>query len=157
MEKERIWVFLLSRALRADEMIVFTQNCQHFVSQWTAHEKKLSASFEMLGKQMLIVRVNEALYAAIGCSIDKLTHFIKSQEKAFEMELLNRLFVAYEGKEQSIEVAHVDIIKNMLAQGQLNEFSKIYDTSISSSDQMESWKQNLKDTWLKKYLSPALK
>ena len=38
-------------------------------------------SFEIYKNQIIIVKVNEEVTSASGCSIDKLTHFIKQIEK----------------------------------------------------------------------------
>ncbi len=151
MNKERIWIFTLSKVLSEEQLNDLSANCKAFVSSWTAHEQKLNASFELYQNTMLIFKVDEALYNASGCSIDKLTHLVQQLEKTFSVELLNRLIVAYEDS-GSPKVVHSSKIKELLQNGDINENTMVFDNTISSSEQISQWKKPIKSTWLSKYL-----
>ncbi len=151
---EKVWIYILSKDLNIGDRTKFTTNCKTFVDSWTAHDQKLNASFELYKNRMLIMRVDESAYNASGCSIDKLQRFIQVQEKEFKIELLNRFMVALEVFD-GLMVVHSSKIKQLLAQNTISEHTLVYDTTISSSEQMKEWKKPLKDTWLCKYL-PSL-
>ena len=122
-----------------------------FVEHWTAHDNKLSATFEIFKKRIIVVKVNEDIANASGCSIDKLTRFIKVTETMFGTELLNRFLVAYKNGE-NVEVVHATKVKELLAQHVLSEQTIIYNTSIANENELQNWEQALKETWLNKYL-----
>ncbi len=147
----RIWIFVTSKALSPSQQEALETNCGNFVSNWTAHEKKLQASFELYMNRLLIFKVDEAQFNASGCSIDKLTRLIKEQEQLFSVELLNRLLVVYE-VEDELKVVAASEIKDLLKQGEINENTLVYDNAISTSAQLPNWKKPLKETWLSKYL-----
>lgn len=151
---ERIWIYVISKELNADQLQQLHTNAIDFVSEWTAHENKLTSSCEIYKNRMLIIKVDETGFGASGCSIDKLHRFIKEQENLFNIELLNRLIVVYEENGNPI-VTHASKIKDLLAAGTINENTMVYDNTISSSLQMTEWKKALKNTWLNKYL-PAI-
>lgn len=149
---ERIWLYTFSKTLNTEQLQQLTENCNSFVSGWTAHEVKLTASFEIYKKQILIIKVDETAYNASGCSIDKLHRFIKDQETQFGIELLNRLMVAYEVNEEPV-IVHATKIKDLLSSGAIHENTLVFDNTITSSLQWSKWKKPLKNTWLNKYLS----
>ncbi len=151
---EKVWIYVLSNDLNAKQLLQFSTNCKSFVDSWTAHDTKLSASFEIYKRRLLIMKVDESAYNASGCSIDKLQRFVQLQEKEFNLELLNRFMVALEVFD-GLMIVHSSRIKDLLAQDTINENTLVFDTTITSSEQLKDWKKPLKDTWLCKYL-PSL-
>jgi hypothetical protein len=147
---EKIWIYVLNRELNSSELEKFLQDCKGFTSTWTAHDQPLSASFELYKNRLLIVRVDETAYNASGCSIDKLQRFIQQQEKGLNIELLNRMIVAMEVNDE-LMVVHSSKIKELLTAGIINEQTRVFDTTITSSVELKDWKKPLKNTWLSKY------
>lgn len=142
---------MISKALSPEAQQQLQAAGNAFVNGWTAHENKLTASFGILGGRILIVKVNEDVSGASGCSIDKLTRFIKEVETSFGIELLNRFLVAYK-TDAGIEVTHSSKIKELLAQQQITENTIVYNTAAANEYELAAWEQPLKATWLNKYL-----
>jgi hypothetical protein len=147
---EKIWIYVLSKELGGPELQKFLQNCKDFTGSWTAHDQPLSASFELYKNRLLIMKVDESAYNASGCSIDKLQRFIQLQEKEFDIQLLNRLLVVLEVNE-ALMVVHSSKIKELLSSNVINEQTLVFDTAITSSEELKDWKKPLKTTWLSKY------
>jgi hypothetical protein len=147
---DRVWTFIISKTLSKEELNSLNDLGNKFVLGWTAHEQQLTASFEIIGDKIIIVKVNENVTEASGCSIDKLTRFIKETEKQFSIELLNRLLVAYKTN-TGIEIVHSSKIKELLAENKISENTIVYNTSVSDQKEFNNWEQELKNTWLSKY------
>jgi hypothetical protein len=147
----RVWTYVTGRELSAEELKKLEDLGSSFVRSWTAHDVKLSAEFKIFEKRILIITVNEDIHAASGCSIDKLTRFIKETEKEFDVQLLNRMLVAMKD-ERGVKVLDAALVKDLLAQHELSENSVVYNTSASSKKELQEWEKPLKETWLKKYL-----
>jgi len=150
----RVWTFIISKALSDNELSLITEAGIKFVNGWTAHEQKLTASFEIYKNRIIVVKVNEEVTGASGCSIDKLTHFIKHIENEFKVELLNRLLVAYKNGNE-ISVVHSSKIKELLQTNSIEENTLVYNTAASNQNEFQNWEQPLKNTWLSKYLISA--
>jgi FAD synthase len=150
----RVWIYIIGRELNDEELQQLQQAGIDFVTGWTAHENKLSGSFEIFAKRIIVVKVNEKVYEASGCSIDKLTRFIKEIEARFSVELMNRLLVAVKENDGVMIFSSSDI-KKMLAEGKLSENTIVYNTSASNSEELAHWEKPLKDTWLSKFLQKA--
>ena len=147
----KVWTYIISRTLSADELQKLNSLANDFVAEWTAHQNKLAASVEIFENKILIVRVNESVSEASGCSIDKLLRFIKSLETEFRIELLNRFLVAYKTA-SGLEITHANKIKELLEQKQINENTLVLNTAVSTEKELSNWEVPLKNTWLSKYL-----
>ncbi|MEI6021119.1 MAG: hypothetical protein WCR21_08315 [Bacteroidota bacterium] len=147
----RVWTYIISRELNPSELQQLQQMGEAFVKSWTAHEVQLHAEFSIFKNRIMLVKVNENIHEASGCSIDKLSHFVKQAEKQFNTELLNRLLVALK-LDNKIQIVHSSKIKDMLLQGAINENTTVYNTALGHEDELNIWEQALKNTWLNKYL-----
>jgi hypothetical protein len=147
----RVWTYLIDKNLNSEELNNIYIKGNTFVNEWTAHENKLSASFEVYKNKIIIVKVNETVAEASGCSVDKLLRFIKLCEQEFNIQLLNRLLVAI-NLNNEIQAIHSSEIKSLLLNGSINPETQIYDTSISNESELINWIKPLKNTWLNKFL-----
>jgi hypothetical protein len=147
----RVWTYVISKELNADQLHSLLEEGKAFVQGWTAHEQQLSGSFELFKNKIIVVKVDEEVQGASGCSIDKLTRFVKATEGKYGIELLNRLLVALK-VEEDVQIVHSVKIKDLLDDAFINENSVVYNTSVANSDELKNWEQPLKETWLKKYL-----
>ncbi|MFO0356767.1 MAG: hypothetical protein ACK50A_07425 [Sphingobacteriaceae bacterium] len=148
---EKVWVYLSDKELKGDLHQSVLKAGESFVLNWKAHDVPLSASFEIINDRFIVVKVDETQYNASGCSIDKLLRLIKQLETDHQLQLLNRLLVAYKS-DNGIEVVHSTKVKDLLSSKNLNENSLIYNVASSNSVEFKNWEQPLKETWLKKYL-----
>lgn len=148
---KKVWAYSISKPLSDEEKKQLLLDANAFASQWTAHENKLSAQCSIEENCVLLVQVDEEVYAASGCSIDKLQRFIKSAEQKFNLELLNRLLVPVEisGHYQILKSSE---IKTLLENKNLSPESRILNTAISTEAELQHWKQPLKASWLSKYI-----
>lgn len=146
----RVWIYIISKELSPDQLKQLQEDGSRFVKGWTAHDLQLHSVFEIYKNRILLVKVDESMQAASGCSTDKLSRFIKETEQKFGIELLNRLLVAIK-KEDGLEIVHASKISELLSAGLLKEDSIIYNTAVASSEELSQWEKPLKDTWLKKY------
>ena len=150
---QRIWIYTLSKELTNEQLADFKIKCLEFVNSWTAHDVKLDASYELVNNRLLIFKVNEDSYNDSGCSIDKQVRFIKEQEQFFNIELLNRMLVAYE-QNSELQITNQSKIKELLLAGEITKNTLIYDNTITSSNSLLlAWKVPLYKTWLSKYVT----
>lgn len=150
----RAWAYIISNRLSDAELEQLLKAGKTFVEHWTAHEHKLTASFEIFKKRIVIVKVNEDVTDASGCSIDKLTRFVKVSETMFGIELFNRMLIAYKIGEE-VEVTPAARIKELLENKSIDENTIVYNTSMANEQELLVWEQPLKNTWLNKYLVKA--
>jgi hypothetical protein len=149
----RTWTFVIGKPLTAAQLNELSNAGLDFVSGWTAHDTRLSATFRIYRERIIIVEVNESVHNASGCSIDKLTRFIKEMENKLDVQLLNRLLVVYEDESGSLQVENTQVLKGLISSGAVNAHTTVYNTSVANDKELSHWKQPLKDTWLNKYIT----
>ena len=147
----RVWTYVISKKLTEHELNSLIESGKNFVNSWTAHDNKLSADFEIFKNRIIVAKVNESVHNASGCSIDKLTRFIKESEAKLSIELLNRFLIAYK-KDNDVDVIPSSRVKELVEQKILTEDSIVYNSSVSNDNELTNWEQPLKSTWLNKYL-----
>ncbi len=153
---KKVWAYSISKPLSEVEKTQLLEDANAFSSQWTAHENKLKAQCSIEENCVLLVQVDEEVYAASGCSIDKLQRFIKLSEQKFQIELLNRLLVPVEIAGE-FKILKSSEIKTLLENNSISQESLILNTAISTEVEYKNWKQPLKNTWLSKFISSASK
>jgi 23S rRNA-/tRNA-specific pseudouridylate synthase len=149
---ERIWIYLSAKAIQPEQEKIINETLTKFFSGWNAHGDPLASSYEILHHHFLIVRVNESLHSASGCSIDKLTHCIQQLEKLTGLSFFNRHLIAFM-KENALQVYPSSQTSQLLESGIINEDTKVFNLSVSTRLDLEtSFEISLKESWLKKYL-----
>lgn len=151
MNMNRVWTYTISRALSDEELQALRAAGNDFVKGWTAHDQQLTASFDIVGKRIVLVKVNEDVTGASGCSIDKLTRFIRQAEQQWQLELMNRLLVAYDNNNE-INVVPSGRVRDLLNEGQLTPDTLVYNTAVANEAELQHWRQPLKESWLAKYM-----
>ena len=89
----RVWLYLADRKLDATEVNYVTEQMHHFLSNWSAHNKKLTCDGTLLFNQYIILAVNEDIESASGCSIDSSVRFVKSLGAELNLDFFNRIKV----------------------------------------------------------------
>jgi len=89
----RVWLYLADRKLDATEAQYVNEQMHHFLSNWAAHNKKLTCDGTLLFNQYLILAVNEDIESASGCSIDSSVRFVKNLGAELNVDFFNRIKV----------------------------------------------------------------
>jgi hypothetical protein len=68
--ESRLWIYPSNRAFREDEIFKIKEILNSFLAQWTAHNVRLEASFDLPYDRFIVLGVNQESVQASGCSID---------------------------------------------------------------------------------------
>jgi hypothetical protein len=148
----RVWVYTSDKELTGEMRQEISRAIEVFLSGWNAHGQQLSASYEILHDRFIVIKANEAEFAASGCSIDKQVQFIKKLGDQMKIDFFNRLLVAIK-KDDGVEVIHSSKIPDLLKSGQLKENALIYNASVADEKSLkEEFLIQLKDSWLRKFI-----
>jgi len=144
----KVWVYQSNRPFRDVEVQGIRHKLREFILEWTAHGAKLKAFGDVYYNQFIVVMVDEAQATASGCSIDASVHFIKEIEKTFDVDLFDRLTVAYM-QGQEVILSSKDDVKQKMNQGEISEDTIIFNNLVNNKDAFESkWKIPLKESWV---------
>jgi hypothetical protein len=147
----RVWTYVIEKPLSTEQLGLLKQKGDAFVKGWTAHDLQLHASFDILHDRIIIVKVNENVQEASGCSIDKLTRFISGVGAEFGVDLMNRLNVAYRDR-GGVAIAPLAAVREKLRAGELTAETMVLDTTVSNDRELQEMEKPLGRSWLAKFL-----
>ena len=148
----RVWVYQSNTVLTDEQVTVISQQGKDFVESWAAHGAALNASFDILYNRFIIIAVDEKQAMASGCSIDKSVAFIKAVEQEFQLQLLDRMQVAYR-KDEAIEVCSLKEFEKMANNGAVDAATIVFNNMITTKEGFDSaWEIPLKESWQNRVL-----
>jgi len=146
-EKSRVWIYQSKRELQRDEASQINQRAEKFLAEWAAHGSKLQAAFEIFYDRFLVLFADEAQIKASGCSIDASVHFFKSLEIDFNLELFDRLEVAFQ-QDGEVKSISLNEFQKLLKEGQLSENTLVFNNLVETKAAFEKqWKVPVKESW----------
>ncbi len=94
-EESRVWIYQANRSFSEDELQDIQSKLDIFIENWTAHGSDLQAGYTIKYKRFIVLGLNQDLNKATGCSIDASVHFIQQLEKAYNVDLMDKMNVSY--------------------------------------------------------------
>jgi hypothetical protein len=148
-EQHKVWVFVASKALSEVQQNTIKIKGAEFLSTWNAHGAAVKGDIGVLVNQVVLVSADQSYTQNSGCSIDKLTHFIKYIEQALSIDLLNRMYVPFKTKDDW-KVEHVTKLKQL----QLNKSeTHVMNVAVSDSDTFNTmFVQKAEESWVAGYM-----
>ena len=150
----RVWIYQADREIESNEQVEIVQELTTFITNWTAHQKDLKASFEILLNRFIAIMVDESNIGATGCSIDKCLHFIQKLEQKYKIILTDRLLLAYKDNDE-IKTLPKNVFEKALQSGKLNADTIVFNNLISKKSELQSaWQVPIRNSWHSVMLKP---
>lgn len=148
----RIWLFQSDRTLSPVECTAAAERLSGLLSEWTAHQQELMASFDFCENRFVVIAVNEAATAASGCSLDKLHQTVRALGQELGVDFFNRMLVTERGPQGEVKVYSLQEASQRIEQGELKPETLVFDTTISTvGDYRHVFVKPLGSTWLSRY------
>lgn len=147
---KRIWIYQADRILTEQESQQISVELTAFAEQWKVHGKPLSASAELRDNLFIILKVDEDVAAASGCSVDSSVRFLKGIEEKYHVQLFDRMQFAYKSV-NGVAVVNRSGFEKLLAAGEINDHTLVFDNTITHEHQLENaWAVPFKESWHKR-------
>jgi len=144
----RTWVYQSSRNLTDAEASELKQLASGFAAEWKSHGAPLKAAADVLYNRFLVMLVDEDAGSASGCSIDSSVAQIRSIQQKLNINLLDRMDLAFLNSEGSLETVHVNKISDAFEHGALTEESTVFNNMVISKTELETnWRIPLVKSW----------
>lgn len=144
----RTWIYQSNRELSPIEVEQIQTAGDKFLSNWATHGKALHAALKVFHNRFIVLAADEAQVKASGCSIDASVHFMKEIEKAFGLDLFDRMQITYRTNE-GVEQKHAHDFRKSIESAELSEETIIFNNLVSTKAEMEAkWEIPVKDSWL---------
>jgi hypothetical protein len=144
----RVWIYQSSCALTDDEVKQAEIAGNNFVLEWNAHGAALQAGFLVLYNRFVVLVADESAVKASGCSIDSSVRLIRSLEQQLNIELLDRMNLAYRDESGSINTLHMTHFREAISSGEITPETIVFNNLLETAGAMKTaWEVPAKESW----------
>ncbi|MDB4655857.1 ABC transporter ATPase [Flavobacteriales bacterium] len=144
----RTWVYQASRNLINSEAEEVKKLALGFATDWKSHGSPLKATADVLYNRFLIMMVDEDAGSASGCSIDSSVAQIRSIEQKLNIDLFDRMNLAYLSSEGTLDSVHANKVSSAFDHGAINEETTVFNNMVTSYSELQSnWRIPLRKSW----------
>ena len=149
----RVWVYQSSKVLSDQDVTEILNEGKKFIASWAAHGAELKASFAIFYNRFIVLFADESQVKASGCSIDSSVHFIQQIQASFDLDLFDRLNIAYKENDK-IETIPMSDFQEAIENGRLNEETIVFNNLVKNKADFETaWEIPVKESWHKKLIA----
>lgn len=149
----RIWIFQSNRTFSEEEVEYISGSLEIFTNTWQRHGVDLSASFTIKYSQFIVLAVDENVNDVSGCSIDASVSTIKELESKLDVDLMNKLNVAFKIGENMNVVSMTDF-QQYVREGKINETTVVFNNMVQSIEEFElTWEVAASNSWHKRFFN----
>lgn len=144
----RTWVYQASCNLTDAEAAEVKKLASVFAAEWKSHGAALKAAADVLYNRFLVMMVDEDAGSASGCSIDSSVAQIRSIEQKLNIDLFDRMNLAYLNTNGQLETVHANKVSDAFEHGALSEQTTVFNNMITSRAELETnWRTPLTKSW----------
>ncbi len=152
----RVWIYQAHRLFMLYEALKIEEMLEAFVRDWKSHGTPVKGYANLFYGQFIVLMADETASGVSGCSTDSSVHLIKQIETEFQVQLFDRLNLAFfiEKKVQMVPLAQLPYA---LENGFIKAETLYFNNTVQTKEELEEkWLIPMKDSWLGgRYLRPA--
>ena len=147
------WIFSLKTQLNSDAQAELQKDLDTFTSQWKSNGTPVEGLIQINRGQFVIVQADPSVARPSGCSIDSLRRGVEQILKHHGLEILTPASIGYEKTDGAGEFVDFRDIPQYVKEGKLHAQTRVFDHTLSQSDDLTLWERPMASTWLKRYLN----
>lgn len=148
----KVWVFQSSRPLTESDFETIKKYTDTFLENWDSHGKIVKSDYTILHNLFLVFFVDEDGDRLCGSAPGKLIRVIKELEQDLQIELMNRMNLAYLNNGQA-QVVQMNDFTKLIQDGKVDASTIVFDNTVSTKELFDTkWQSALKDSWLSRFL-----
>ena len=154
-DNSRVWIYQSNRQFDVTEAIQIESLLQDFCKEWNSHGSSVKGYANLFFGQFVIIIADESQTKVGGCSTDSSVRLIKTIEQDFNVNLTDRLLLAFIIKEH-IQLLSLEDINLALEDTYITGDTPYFNNTIlTKKDLMTKWIIPVKESWLAKRI-PSL-
>jgi hypothetical protein len=145
----RVWIYQSSRVFTMSEAFQTEKILKDFVGSWNSHGTPVKGYGNLFYGQFIILMADETASGVSGCSTDSSVRLIKEIEQKFNVQLFDRLFLAFliNDKVQLIPLSQFDFA---ISNDFISDETLYFNNTVLTRKELENnWIIPVKESWLK--------
>lgn len=149
----RVWIYQSNRLFTISEALQIEEMITQFAQNWDSHGVPVKAAAYLFFGQFVVLMADETATGVSGCSTDSSVRLIKEIEKIFEVNMFDRLALAFI-VDDKVQILPMPQLKYAVEQGFVNADTLFFNNVVLTKEELEnSWIIPAKDSWLAKKIS----
>ena len=146
-EHSKVWIYQSNRRFTEEELELVSSKTKVFLEQWAAHGTGLQAGFELKYERFIVIAVNQDEQSATGCSIDASVRFIQELEQELDIELLDKMNVAFK-QGDFVNFKTLLDFKTMAKSGAIGKKTIVFNNLVTNIvEYNENWEVPAHESW----------
>lgn len=151
-DNSRIWIYQCNRSFSDSELEEISEKLKAFLEGWTAHGADLQSGFEIKYKRFIVIALDQQVNAATGCSIDASVKFIQELEKAYKVDLMDKMNVSYKQGEY-VDYKTLTDFKKMAKDKAVSKNTIVFNNLVNSkAEYAEFWEVPASESWHSRFV-----
>ncbi len=144
----RVWVYQSNRTFIFHEALQIEELLSDFVKNWKSHGTPVKGFANLFFGQFIIFIADETASGVSGCSTDSSVRLIKNIEKDFNVDMFDRLKLAFIVDER-IQMMPLSMVNNFFEEGLLKPDTLYFNNTILTKNELlNHWIIPVKESWL---------
>src|SRR5664279_618339 len=128
-DNSHVWVYQSNRGFTIKETIQIEDLLRNFTKGWKSHGTPVKGFANLFFGQFIILMADETAMGVSGCSTDSSVRLIKNIEQDFQVELFDRLILAFIIQER-IQLLPLSKISTYLDNGLISTDTLYFNNTI---------------------------
>lgn len=144
-------IFPASRSINHEEKLDIFMKIKDFLTSWKAHGNPLQFNVCIEYEQFIIIRVDENIEPASGCSLDTINNFMQKIEQKYQLGLFDRMKAIFL-ENNILKTLKLKDFRNALKDKKISTDILIFDFSPNNEEEFSKrFLLPLKESWAKDY------
>ncbi len=151
IDSSKVWVYQSTREFTEKEVEEISEVLRDFVDTWKRHGKDLKASFQIRYNQFVILAVDESYNGISGCSIDASANMFKNIEDKYNVDMFNKLNIAFKYGDH-VNIVTLSDFQKYVKEEKINSKTIVFNNMITTKKELENrWELAAEDSWHSRY------
>lgn len=144
----RVWVYQSSRIFSLSEALDIEDKLNVFTTNWLSHGTPVKGEAHLFFGQFIVLLADESATEIGGCSTDTSVRLIKEIEQQFNVNLLDRITLAFIVKDK-IQLLPISQLTYGVDNGFIQPDTLYFNNLVQTKQELEEkWILPVKDSWL---------
>src|SRR5215467_15202539 len=135
--ESRVWVYQSNRLFTMSEALEIEQMLESFISGWHSHGVPVTGEAHLFFGQFVVFIADETATGVSGCSTDSSMRLIKEIEKTFDVDMFDRLALAFIVKDK-LQILPMPQLKYAVEQGFITADTPFFNNVVLTKEDLEN-------------------
>src|SRR5579871_103551 len=153
----RVWIYQSNRIFSVSEALQIEDLLNEFATSWKSHGTPVKGHANLFFGQFVVLMADESATGVSGCSTDSSVRLIKQVEQLFNVNMFDRLLLAFVVKEK-VQMLPLSQLSYAAENDFINQETIYFNNTVQTKEELENnWMIPISKSWLSKKLPVASK